>query len=274
MYKGIGDLSKPFFPVQSFIRPALLIAIILLNSGSNDHRAEFRVDTVVIDAGHGGRDPGTSGKLIKEKTVTLSIALRVGAYIEKNHKDVKVIYTRRTDQYIALDDRAEIANRNKADLFISIHANASPSPALYGAETWVMGLHKTDGNLEVAQRENAVMLLDENYEERYEGFDPKSPESYILFSLTQSAFQASSLNFAGRVEEEFRMKAGRRDLGVKQSGFWVLWRTAMPSALIEVGFLSNAAEEKFLATEKGQDTMASSIYRAFAAYKKDVESIN
>jgi N-acetylmuramoyl-L-alanine amidase len=271
--KGIGFLSKPFFPVRIFLRPALLIAITLLNSASSLPKAEFKVDTVVIDAGHGGKDPGTRGKLISEKTVTLNIALKVGAYIEKNHKDVKVIYTRKGDQYVALDERADIANRNKADLFVSIHANAISNPAVYGTETWVMGLHKTDGNLEVAQRENSVMLLDEKYEERYEGFDPKSPESYILFSLTQSAFQSSSLSFASKVEEECA-KSGRRDRGVKQSGFWVLWRTAMPSALIEVGFLSNASEEKFLATEKGQDALAAGIYRAFASYKKEVESIN
>lgn len=259
--------------MRIFLRPALLIAITLLNSASSLPKAEFKVDTVVIDAGHGGKDPGTRGKLISEKTVTLNIALKVGAYIEKNHKDVKVIYTRKGDQYVALDERADIANRNKADLFVSIHANAISNPAVYGTETWVMGLHKTDGNLEVAQRENSVMLLDEKYEERYEGFDPKSPESYILFSLTQSAFQSSSLSFASKVEEECA-KSGRRDRGVKQSGFWVLWRTAMPSALIEVGFLSNASEEKFLATEKGQDALAAGIYRAFASYKKEVESIN
>jgi N-acetylmuramoyl-L-alanine amidase len=252
----------------------LLTAITLLNSSSTYLPPETKVDVIVIDAGHGGKDHGTSGKLIKEKELVLKIALKVGSYIEKNIPGVKVIYTRKDDRYLSLDERADIANKNKADLFICIHANSNPNPRPFGTETYVMGPHKDDGNLSVAKRENSVILLDENYEERYEGFDPNSPESYILFSLTQSAYQQSSLRFAQIVEGQFKSRVGRVSRGVKQAGFLVLWRTAMPSVLIETGFLSNTSEEKFLATEEGQELIASGIYRAFKEYKSEVESIN
>lgn len=229
---------------------------------------------VVIDAGHGGHDTGTNGKKSKEKDIALKIALKVGSYIEKNIPGVKVIYTRKDDRYVALDERADIANKNKADLFICIHANANPNNKAFGTETFVMGLHKDEGNFEIAKRENSVILLDDNYEQRYEGFDPTSPESYILFSLTQSAYQESSLRFAQKVEEQFKKKTGRNSRGVKQAGFLVLWRTTMPSVLIETGFLSNAPEEAFLAGDEGQELIASGIYRAFKEYKSEVESIN
>lgn len=251
-----------------------LLAITLLNSSATGERADIVVDTIVIDAGHGGKDPGTNGVFLKEKDVALKIALKVGGYIEKNLPGVKVIYTRKSDKYLALDERAEIANKNKADLFICIHANAVSKPEINGTETYVMGLHKSEGNLDVAKRENAVILLDNNYQERYEGFDPNSPESNILFSIAQSAFQESSLKFAEKVEAQFKGRVGRRSHGVKQAGFWVLWRTAMPSVLIEVGFLTNQKEEKFLSQVSGQELIASGIYRAFKDYKAQVESIN
>jgi N-acetylmuramoyl-L-alanine amidase len=253
---------------------AFLLAITLLNSSATTEHADNVVDIVVIDAGHGGKDPGTKGVFLKEKDVALKIALKVGGYIEKNLPGVKVIYTRKDDRYLALDERAAIANKNKADLFICIHANAVSKPEIIGTETYVMGLHKSEGNLDVAKRENAVILLDDNYQERYEGFDPNSPESYILFSIAQGAFQESSLKFAEKVESEFKSRVGRRSHGVKQAGFWVLWRTAMPSVLIEVGFLTNQKEEKFLSNEDGQSLVASGIYRAFKDYKAQVESIN
>jgi N-acetylmuramoyl-L-alanine amidase len=254
---------------------ALLIAITLLNSGSTyTAPPDSKVDVVVIDAGHGGHDNGTHGKLLKEKDVALNIALKVGSYIEKNIPGVKVIYTRRDDRYLALDERADIANRNKADLFICIHANANPNTKAFGTETFVMGLHKDEGNLAIAQRENSVILMDENYEERYEGFNPSSPESYILFTLIQSAYQESSLKFAQKVEGQFKERVGRLSRGVKQAGFVVLWRTTMPSVLIETGFLTNSTEEKFLAGDEGQELIASGIYRAFKEYKNEVESIN
>jgi N-acetylmuramoyl-L-alanine amidase len=253
---------------------ALLIAITLLISGSTYTPHDSKVDVVVIDAGHGGHDNGTHGRLLKEKDLALNIALKVGNYIEKNIPGVKVIYTRKDDRYLALDERASIANKNKADLFICIHANANPNTKAFGTETFVMGLHKDEGNLAIAQRENSVILMDENYEERYEGFNPNSPESYILFTLTQSAYQESSLKFAQKVENQFKERVGRLSRGVKQAGFVVLWRTTMPSVLIETGFLTNSTEEKFLAGEEGQDLIASGIYRAFKEYKNEVESIN
>lgn len=260
--------------VRKFGLTALIIAITLLISASTPPPHDSKVDVVVIDAGHGGHDDGTHGRLLKEKDLALSIALKVGNYIEKNVPGVKVIYTRKDDRYLALDERADIANKNKADLFICIHANANPNTKAFGTETFVMGLHKDEGNLAIAQRENSVILMDENYEERYEGFNPNSPESYILFSLTQSAYQESSLKFAQKVESQFKERVGRLSRGVKQAGFVVLWRTAMPSVLIETGFLTNSTEEKFLAGEEGQNLIASGIYRAFKDYKNEVESIN
>lgn len=261
-------------PVRNIRITALLVAITLLNSSSTLIRPEFKVDVVVIDAGHGGKDSGTRGQKALEKDVALKIALKVGNYIEKNVPGVKVIYTRKDDRYIALDERAEIANKNKADLFICIHANSMPGGRATGTETYVMGPQKDKGNFELAKRENSVILMDENYHERYEGFDPNSPESYILFSLTQSAYQESSLLFAKKVEDQFKFRVGRRSRGVKQAGFLVLWKTTMPSVLIETGFLSNSTEEQFLATTYGQDLIASGIYRAFKEYKSEVESIN
>lgn len=238
-----------------------------------DGRKEFKIRTVVLDAGHGGKDPGTIGKFLKEKDVVLNIALKVGEYIEKNVPDVKVIYTRKTDKFIELTERAAIANRNKADLFISIHANSISNPQIYGTETWVMGLHKSEENLAVAKRENSVILYEENYQEHYEGFD-NSPESYIMFSLMQNAYLENSLKLADRIEKQFKNKAGRHSRGVKQAGFVVLYKTATPSVLVEAGFLSNATEEKFLGTDEGQALIASGIYRAFKEYKSEVESIH
>jgi N-acetylmuramoyl-L-alanine amidase len=273
LHKVIANTLNIVRPVRNIGLTALLVAITLLNSSSTYLPRDFKVDVIVIDAGHGGHDDGTHGRLLKEKDVALKIALKVGSYIEKNFPDVKVIYTRKDDTYIPLDERAEIANKNKADLFICIHANANPNTKAFGTETFVMGLHKDESNLAIAQRENSVILLDENYQERYEGFD-NSPESYILFELTQTAFQENSLNFAQKVESQFKSRVGRTSRGVKQAGFVVLWRTTMPSVLIETGFLTNSTEEKFLAGEEGQDLIASGIYRAFKEYKSDVDSIN
>jgi N-acetylmuramoyl-L-alanine amidase len=228
------------------------------------------IRTVVIDPGHGGHDTGCIGhKHSNEKHVALKVALFLGGYIEQYLPDVKVIYTRKTDVFVELEERAAIANRNDADLFISIHCNAA-SPAAFGAETFVMGLHKTEGNLNVAKRENSVMGLEDNYLERY-GFDFNSPESYIMLSLTQNAFLAQSTEFAALVQEQFRERVGRHDRGVKSAGFWVLWRTAMPSVLIETGFLTNPKEESFLVSTQGQEYMASAIFRAFREYKRRVD---
>lgn len=251
----------------------LVIAITLLNTSFIPPRIDSKVDIVVIDAGHGGKDPGTRGATLKEKDVALKIALKLGALIEKNLPDVKVIYTRKDDRYLALDERAEIANKSKADLFICIHANSIPTNKAYGTETFVMGLHKDESNLAVAKRENSVILYDSDYKERYEGFDPSKPESYILFTLVQSAYQESSLRFAAHIENQFKTSVGRSSRGVKQAGFIVLWKTTMPSVLIETGFLSNGPEEKFLGSPEGQEKLASGIFRAFKAYKEEVDSI-
>jgi N-acetylmuramoyl-L-alanine amidase len=260
-------------PVRNIGLTALLVAITLLNSSSTLTTYEYKVDVVVIDAGHGGKDPGTHGKNSKEKDVALKIALKLGKYIEQNLPDVKVIYTRKNDTYLAYHERPVIANKHKADLFICIHANWNPNEKAHGTETYVMGLAKEEKNFAVAKRENSVILLDENYKEHYEGFDPESPESYILFSLTQSAFQESSLNFANKVESQFKKNTGMPSRGVKQGPFWVLWSTAMPSVLIETGFLSNPAEEKYLLSSQGQNAIALGIYQAFKEYKSEVESI-
>jgi N-acetylmuramoyl-L-alanine amidase len=246
----------------------------LLNLSASPIRIGPRLRIVVIDPGHGGADPGTMGKKSKEKDVALKISLKFGAYIEQHLPDVKVVYTRKDDRYMSLEERAEVANKVKADLFICVHANALSGSPAYGTETYVMGLKKDKGNFEVAKRENSVMLMDENYQERYEGFDPNSTESYILFSLSQSAYQESSLLFAQKVEEQFKKKSGRYSRGVKQAGFWVLWRTAMPSVLIETGFLSNEKEEGYLLSNAGQDSIASGIFNAFKEYKSEIESVN
>jgi N-acetylmuramoyl-L-alanine amidase len=250
-------------------KSSTLVALPLFSVQKN-----FKVRTVVIDAGHGGKDPGTLGKITQEKDVVLKIALKAGKYIETNLPEVNVLYTRKTDKYVDFQARADVANKNKADLFISVHANSIVGANAYGTETFVMGLHKDNSNFEVAKRENSVILMDENYKEKYEGFDPNSPESYILFSLNQSAYQVNSLKFAQKVEDQFKNRVGRSSRGVKQAGFLVLWMTTTPSVLIETGFLSNSKEETFLASENGQDLIASGIYRAFKDYKKEIELIN
>jgi N-acetylmuramoyl-L-alanine amidase len=180
------------------------------------------------------------------------------------------VYTRKTDVFIELDERAAIANRRHADLFISVHCNAGPSQS-HGTEVWTMGLHKTDANLSVAQRENSVILQEKDYQKRYSGFDPRSPQSHILFSLTQSAYITNSLRFAQRVDRQFRSSLGRSSRGVKQAGFLVLWKSAMPAVLIESGFLTNRAEEQYLNDKANQTYMAGAIYRAFREYKRELE---
>ena len=272
--KVISNTSDIVKLVRNIGFKTLLVAITLLNFSASPVKTDFKVDVVVIDAGHGGHDPGTMGKSTKEKDVVLKIALKLGKYIETNIPDVKVLYTRTTDKYVEFQDRADVANKNKADLFISIHANSIVGANAYGTETYVMGLHKDKNNFEVAKRENSVILLDENYKEKYEGFDPNSPESYILFSLNQSAYQESSLNFASKVEGQFKSRVGRSSRGVKQAGFLVLWMTTTPSVLVETGFLSNSKEEVFLNSDNGQDLIASGIYRAFKEYKNQIESVN
>ncbi len=237
--------------------------------------------TVVIDAGHGGHDSGCLGKKTKEKDIALGIALKLGKYIEDHFSDTRVIFTRKTDQFVELYERAEIANNAKADLFICIHCNSACyfdrkkkketcNSEISGVETWVMGLNKSEANLEVAKRENEVILLEKDYTKQYGGFDPNSPEANILFSLYQNSYLDQSLRIASLVQQEMK-NCGRSGRGVKQAGFLVLYKTSMPSILIETGFLSNAAEEKYLSSQKGQDEMARSIYNAFKSYKSTVQ---
>ncbi|GAA0188329.1 hypothetical protein GCM10009122_46360 [Fulvivirga kasyanovii] len=272
--KVIGITFKKRKIVKNIAIVFLLLAITLLTSSNGHRRSDFTVKTVVIDAGHGGHDPGTHGVFSEEKDIALDVALQLGKYIQEYLPDVKVIYTRKDDKFVELEQRAHVANKNHADVFISIHANAVSKSSIYGTETYVMGPHKTEGNLDVAKRENSVILYEEGYEEKYEGFDPNSPESHILFSLTQSAYIENSLYLASKIEEQFGTRAGRRSRGVKQAGFWVLWRTAMPSVLVEIGYLTNPKEEQELNNSSVKANIASGIFRAFRDYKNNIESLN
>jgi len=250
----------------------LLIGFAFSVVGQNNKILAFK--TVVIDAGHGGKDPGAVGKIVKEKDVVLPIALKVGEYITKEMPGVKVIYTRSTDVFVPLDERAEIANRNKADLFVSIHANSISNPKISGAETFVLGLHRSQDNLEVAKKENSVIVLEDDYNTKYEGFDPNSTESYIIFELMQNVYLDQSIDMASLVQDQFEKRVGRNNRGVKQAGFLVLRQTAMPGILVEVGFLSNRNEEKFMASSEGQDFLASAIFRSVRDYKTRFEARN
>lgn len=234
-----------------------------------------RVRTVVVDAGHGGKDPGCLGRRTRESRVVLQLALQLGRKIKQEMPNMRVIYTRSTDHFVELAERSAIANRNRADLFISLHCNASPSSnRVYGTETYTMGLHKTNGNLDVAKRENAVILKEANYEQTYKGFNPNSPLAHIMLANYQHAFMGSSINFAEKIERSFRRSAERKSNGVKQAGFLVLWRTTMPSVLIETGYLTNPTEELYLMSEKGQDEITDAIYKALMQYKEEIETVN
>ncbi|WP_430809973.1 MULTISPECIES: N-acetylmuramoyl-L-alanine amidase family protein [unclassified Carboxylicivirga] len=251
----------------------LLIGVLLFfNDLQLSAQETIRFKTVVIDAGHGGRDSGALGKFSKEKDIVLDVALQVGAYIKKYMPDINVVYTRKSDVFVPLSKRADIANEHDADLFLSIHANAISTSKIYGAETFVLGLHRTDENLEVAKLENSVITLEEDYTTTYEGFDPNSAESYIIFELMQNIHIDQSIQMASLVQSQFKERVGRKDRGVKQAGFLVLRRASMPSVLIELGFLTNHNEEKFIASEKGKTYMASAIFRAVRAYKEEFDS--
>lgn len=229
------------------------------------------IKTVVIDAGHGGKDPGCHGASAHEKHVCLSMALKLGDMIKKKYPDVKVVYTRDKDVFVELDERANIANKAKADLFICIHAN-SASPSAYGTETFVLGLHKTESQQKVAERENATIYLEDDKGAKYKDFD-MSPDAIIARQIQLSVYLDQSINFADKLQKEFK-RIGRYDRGVKQAGFLVLYKTTMPSVLIETGFLTNPSEEKFLADTTGQRKMAQAMFTAFESYKNELEGVD
>jgi N-acetylmuramoyl-L-alanine amidase len=228
-----------------------------------------KIQKVVIDAGHGGKDPGTGGG--KEKKYALDIALQLGNKIKNELSDVEIIYTRDKDIFIPLHERANIANRSKADLFISIHCNAFKNSNVSGTETYTMGLHKTEANLELAKRENNVILLEDNYAKSYKGFNPNSPLAHIMLANYQSAFMEQSIRFASKVETKMK-EHGHTSRGVKQAGFLVIWETTMPSVLIETGYLSNPKDREKLDSEKGRENISNAIFKAFKSYKLEVEA--
>lgn len=231
-----------------------------------------KLKKVVIDPGHGGKDPGAVGSMSYEKDIVLNVALLLGEKIKSKFPATEVIYTREKDVFIELHKRAEIANSAKADLFISIHANSSTNKSVSGAETYVMGLHTDKKNLEVAQKENSVIALETDYSTKYEGYDPKSEESFIIFSLMQTTYLQQSLEMAAQVQDHFVKTAQRTDKGQKQAGFLVLWKTTMPAILVELGYISNPKEEIFLNSKEGQELLANSLLNAFESYKKTIEA--
>ena len=260
----------------------LFLSCFIASAFSSKIKPAFGVKVIVIDAGHGGKDPGCHGSKYNEKDIALAVALKLGKYIEENLKDVKVIYTRNTDVFVELQERAEIANRAKADLFISIHCNSAcvrgkphkPDicrDLVNGAETYVMGIKNEKGKLDIAKRENSAILLEDNYVKRYDGFNPNSDESYIIMSMFADTYLNQSLNFASKTQKQYGKQAAIVDKGVKRASLWVLWRTYMPSVLTEIGYLSNREEESFLGSEKGQDDIASSIFKSFRDYKDELE---
>ena len=281
-----------------------LVVIVFCSFYTPKDEPKRKVRIIVIDPGHGGKDPGCNGVSCKEKEVALAVSLKLGKLIEENIKDVKVIFTRKTDVFVELEDRAKIANDNNADLFISIHCNAAgkavmikdkktgkmraktfknskgkmivvetANPIPFGSETYVMGLKNEEGKMKVAQRENSAMLLEDNYETKYHGFDPNSEESYIIMSNYTSSYVIQSAGLAMKIQEQYLKKAGRVDKGVHRQSIWVLWRTSMPSVLTEIGYLTNPQEEKFLGSEKGQSYLAACLFRAFRKYKDEQEGI-
>ncbi|NDV68165.1 N-acetylmuramoyl-L-alanine amidase [Dysgonomonas sp. 25] len=248
----------------------LLCSILFLYGFVYPDNSKF---VVVIDAGHGGRDPGAVRGKVKEKDINLAVALELGNLIKRNMSDVKVVYTRDKDVFVELADRAKKANKEKANLFISVHTNSTDAKktTASGADTYILGLARSAENLAVAKRENAVILLEEDYSVKYESFDPNSTESYIIFEFMTNKYMEQSLNVATHIQDKFRTKAKRADRGVRQAGFLVLRNTSMPSILIELGFINNATEATYLASKNGQKVMAESIYEGFKKYKEDFD---
>lgn len=248
-----------------------LVFFVFQVSAQKNKNSGTTIKTICIDAGHGGKDPGCHGSNANEKTVCLSIALKLGAKIKESYPNINVIYTRDSDVFVELDDRAKIANKNKSDLFICIHAN-SASPAAYGTETFVLGLHRTESQQKIAERENSTIYLEHDKGSQYKNFD-LSPDAIIARQLQLSVFLDHSINFASKLQDEFK-RIGRYNRGVKQAGFIVLYKTTMPSVLIETGFLTNPNDEIFLSNENSQDKMAQSMFDAFKKYKTELEGVD
>lgn len=258
--------------LQRIIGAFLLIMIVVFPSQAQN--ANNGIKKIVIDPGHGGKDPGNLGTgryKETEKHIALDISLLFGKYVKEAFPEIEVIYTRKTnEEYPTLIQRTELANREKADLFISIHCDAFSNPNAYGTGVYVMGMSKLKANMDIAMKENSVIYLEDDYKQNYEGFDPNSPESYIVFSLTQNTYLGQSLQIAEEVEQQFATRANRKSRGVKQAPFYVISRANMPSILIETGFLTNPNEEDFLHSKKGKDYLASAIFRAFRSYKQSI----
>lgn len=254
-----GIMRYPTFRIFTFLLSILFC------------QAEAYPFTLVIDPGHGGKDIGAVGKITNEKTINLNVAKKIEKIMKKELPDVKTVFTRQKDVFISLQERARIANKAGGDLFISIHVNSidrrnRKRATIQGASVYTLGLHKSADNLEVAKRENSVMVLESDYEERYEGFNPESAESYIIFELSQNMHFEQSVRLADDIQHELTTVAGRADKGVRQAGFWVLWATSMPSVLVELDFICNPVQEKFLASDEGQELMAQSIFNAVSRF--------
>ena len=257
----------PQFPIR---KPLIIFLLLLLCAPlavqADEDAGKF---VLVIDAGHGGHDPGAVGAISKEKNINLNVALAFGRLVESNCADVKVIYTRKTDVFLPLQRRVDIANQNKADLFISIHTNsAGENKSVQGAETYTLGMARAQANLEVAKRENGVITYEAGYKETYQGFDPKKVESYIIFELMQDQYMQQSVELARLIQGQYKNHAGRNDKGVHQAGFLVLRNASMPSVLTELGFISTPHEEQYLTSETGVRQMSQSLYNAFVKYRQ------
>ena len=259
--------------MKNIVRTLSILGLLVLGAFNSVDAKGYRVKKIVIDAGHGGHDSGALGRFSQEKDVALWVALELGRLIKQHMKDVEIIYTRQKDEFVTLHGRAQVANKNNADVFISIHCNATPKgKTAYGTETYTMGLHTSQHNLEVAKKENSVILMEEDYQQNYDGFDPQSPESHILLALYQNAYNENSLRLARNIQYQFQNRVGRKSRGVKQAGLLVLWKTTAPSVLVEVGFITDAQEEKYLNSKKGQTHIASGIFRALRDYKEQLEA--
>ena len=266
--------NKTIFLKRTFYIFLIIFLIYFPNSVLSQGNNFFGLKTVVIDPGHGGKDPGSPGTgryNVYEKDIALDISIRLGELIKKEFPEINVIFTRQNDQFVKLSERSQIANSNNADLFISIHCDAFTNEVASGSSTYVIGPHKNESNLKIAMRENSSILLEENFDIEYKGFEPNEPESYIALTMYQSEYIGYALDFASKVQNEFEKSSERKNRGVKQAGFLVLSRTTMPSVLIEVGFLTNKKEEDYLISKKGKNEVSSSIFEAFKKYKNNID---